>query len=574
MLYNRLKFLYGKKQADKYNPEIIKLIKKYKPKISKSKKHLFSEKDVVLITYGDSLLQNKKLSLKILNKFYSKYLKKIINTIHILPFFPYSSDDGFSVIDYYKVNPCLGKWKHIKELNENVTLMFDLVLNHISAKSKWFCEYLKSNKKYKDYFIAVESDTDISKVVRPRALPLLTEFDVEYEDIDLKKEKKYIWTTFSADQVDLNFSNPKVLIEMINVFLFFVSKGARIIRLDAIAYLWKKAGTECIHLPETHEVVKIFRDIVVLLKADVIILTETNVPHEQNLSYFGNGQDEAHMIYQFSLPPLLSHAILRQDSSYLCKWVKTIKDISNKSTYFNFTASHDGIGVLPAKTIISDKEINFLAETVKQKGGYVSYKDDNGKKVPYELNINYLDFINNLEDSNEIKAKRFMVSQAVMLSLKGMPGIYIHSLLGSRNYEQGVKETGKPRSINREKLEYNKVVSDLKQTDSLRCLVFSKYYNLLKIRKKYKAFNPSAGQKIIDTKKEIFCMLRTSVDKKQNILVCINISDKQISQEVDLNEIIEIKKAKDVVLNNKIEFICNKITLSLNPFQISWIVLK
>ena len=516
----RLDFLYNKEDSDYAYNEIIKLVKNQK-KVKKNK--TFSKKDVVLITYGDSIKEKNKKSLKTFNKF-SKYLKNI-NTVHFLPFFSYSSDDGFSVIDYREINKDLGNWKDVCKIGNKFHLMFDFVLNHVSSKSIYFKEYLKGNN---NFFIEVDPKINLSKIFRPRTSPLLTKFG-----------KKHVWTTFSADQVDLNFKNPKVLVEMINILLFFVKNKCKLIRLDAIAFLWKDVKTSSLHLKQTHEVVKLLRDVLEEVNPNVLIVTETNVPHKENISYFGNN-DEAHMVYQFPLPPLVLHSLLKQDSSYLTKWVKNLGNAKKGTTYFNFLASHDGIGVLPAKGLIPEKDRLDLAKEVKKRKGFVSYKTVGKTKEPYELNINYLDA---LGDEN-----KFIAAYAIALSLQGIPGIYIHSLLGSKNWYEGVKKSGINRRINREKLNYNKLIKELKDKDSLRYKVFTDLNRLLAIRKTQKAFNPETPQKVLNLRKELFAL------KRGNITIIINVSEKEIKLNI---------KGKDLISKQKV----NKI----KPYQVLWI---
>jgi len=302
------------------------LLKKYSKDISfKNKKKLFlDEKDIVLITYGDSIKEINKKPLKTLGEFIDKYITNQISIVHILPFYPYSSDDGFSVIDYKKVNPDLGDRKDILDINQKIDSMIDLIANHISSKSIWFKEYLKGNPKYDNYFISIDKDTDISSVTRARAHPLLTKFK-------RKNKKIYIWTTFSADQIDLNYANEKVLMEMIDVILFYASKNARIIRLDAIGHIWKKLGTSCINLKETHYIIQLIRTILNEIFPDVLLVTETNVPHKENISYFGNGNNEAQLVYQFALPLLILNTFYTGDASHLLEWASKIKNITGKA---------------------------------------------------------------------------------------------------------------------------------------------------------------------------------------------------------------------------------------------------
>ncbi|MEO0528909.1 MAG: alpha-amylase family glycosyl hydrolase, partial [Bacteroidota bacterium] len=384
------------------------LKRKYNPDNSKDLSKL-THQDCILITYGDAIFEPSRTPLSSLKRFADEYLKEGISAIHLLPCFPYTSDDGFSVVDYYEINSELGSWKDIDELKITFDIMFDAVVNHMSKKSSWFQAFLKGTETFDTYFIEADPNADYSDVVRPRALPLLHKFDKQGKEV-------YVWTTFSEDQVDLNYRSAKVFIQVLDVLLFYIHKGARYIRLDAIAFLWKTMGTSCIHLKETHLVIQAYRQVFNEIAPHAIIITETNVPHVENVSYFGNGSNEAHMVYNFTLPPLLAHSIHEQEISTLTKWAKSLSLPSSETCFFNFTASHDGVGVRPLQGIIADKEISRLAEKAELHGGFVSYKDNgDGTKSPYELNCNYMDLITHPSSENTIRAQRFLLTQSVML---------------------------------------------------------------------------------------------------------------------------------------------------------------
>ena len=360
----RIRFnrLYGPQEEGHLMERLVGLIGRYGIGLERHCcSELWSEQSAVLITYGDSIRNDGEAPLSVLKRFADRYLAGAINTIHILPFFPYSSDDGFSVIDYRAVDSALGDWKDVQQIRSEFNLMFDLVLNHCSRKGRWFADYVADIAPYRNFFIEADPEVDHSNVTRPRALPLLTPVHTRHGDT-------HLWTTFSDDQMDLNFANPDVLFEFFDILLHYVAHGAGIIRLDAIAYLWKQIGTRCIHLEQTHEVVKLFRDLLDMVAPDVILLTETNVPHEENISYFGAG-DEAHMVYQFSLPPLLLYGLINGNASYLTNWAASLDELPDHCTYFNFTASHDGIGVRPLQGIIPDDELQKLAGHVRSLGG-------------------------------------------------------------------------------------------------------------------------------------------------------------------------------------------------------------
>lgn len=550
-ILSHLEFIYGLELAQKYQEQFEEKVAKLATYRSEGKRE-FDESDSIMITYGDSISGvDGKSKIETLTDFAKKYLDSAINTIHILPCFPYTSDDGFSVVDYKKINKELGTWKDVENLTHNYNLMLDLVANHISRSSYWFQEYLKGNEKYKDYFITCNPSLDYSSVVRPRTLPLLTE-------VDTTEGKKSVWTTFSTDQIDLNYKNPEVLLEVIDVLIEYVSHGASVIRLDAIAFIWKIIGTSCLHLPQTHEIIKLMRTIVELADIDVKIITETNVPHSENMSYFGNGRNEASMVYNFPLPPLTLYTFLKGDASVIKNWANDLTLPSEEVTFFNFLASHDGVGLNPAKGLIEDKEIEHLAKKVEEHDGYISYKNNSdGTKSPYEMNINYLDALKIAGDiDEELEAKRFIASQSIILEFKGVPGIYIHSLIGSRNYTEGVKEKGTPRTINREKLHIAQLEKEINDSSNIRSKILSKYKELLLIRKENKCFSPKAKQEVLMNLDSRLFGLKRSIDNEE--VICItNISNSDVSVDYNLDGFNTITK--------------EQFDGKLKPYQVVWL---
>ncbi len=558
----KVKFLLGKIYGEKDAANAMKLmgpiIEKYAVKKSK-KQAYFSQEDVVLITYGDSLKKEGLAPLATLHAFANQYLKGAISNIHFLPFFPYSSDDGFSVMDFFAIDPALGTWREVAAIGQDFELMFDYVVNHFSSKGQWFQNYLEGQKGFEKFAIAIDPATDLSMVTRPRSLPLLT----EYKKTD--DQTVHLWTTFSADQIDFNFKSLDVLAKMIDVLLFYADQGATILRLDAIAYLWKEIGTRCIHLPQTHDMVKLFRAVLDLVAPDVIILTETNVPHGENISYFGNGHDEAQMVYNFTLPPLLLYTFVTEDATILSDWAKGLQLASESNTFFNFTASHDGIGVRPLEGILNARELHGLTEIVKANQGQVSYRQNpDGSESPYELNITYVDAV--LADPSSKRAEKFLASQAIQYALPGVPATYIHSLLGSRNWVKGVGHTGRARTINREKLQVERLVSELNDPASFRARVFFPYIHLIKTRKKQAAFHPNAEFEILEIDPKIFGIKRYSQD--QTIVALTNISSKSVS--VSLAASALSNRATDLISGELVD----TASINMDPYQYIWLAEK
>jgi glucosylglycerate phosphorylase len=552
-----LKTLYPDAYAE-IDHQLTKLIH---PAAPAAKTLSLSERDVMLIAYGDHVFRADEKPLKTLDDVLAQ-LALPLTSVHLLPFYPYSSDDGFSVIDYYQIDPALGTWEDVRRLSTRYRLMFDAVFNHISAHSEWFQAFLRGEKPYTDYFVTLDANADVSKVVRPRTHPLLTPFETA-------NGRQYIWTTFSDDQIDLNIMNPDVLIELVKALLFYVEQGAQYIRLDAIAFLWKEVGTTSLHLPETHAVIQLMRDVLDLVAPEVILITETNVPHEENLSYFGDGTNEAQLVYQFTLPPLILHTLHIGDARQLTEWAKTIKRISDRTTFFNFTASHDGIGLRPVQGILSEAETDALVQRTLAHGGRVSYRNNSdGTQSPYEMNITYFDAITAPEITNQnpdMAVDRFILSQAIMLAFVGMPGIYLHSLFGSRNDHKGVQATGRARSINREKLNADELLATLADSTSLTHNVFQRYKQLLEIRTSEPAFHPLGEQQVLDVHPQIFALERTSPDGTSRVLALHNIS----GETVTYTPAAEISGV-DLFGEKPIE---RGSSISLTPYQVCWIKL-
>jgi glycosidase len=526
---DHLTFLYGVERAGKVWQRLEALLHDFQrrnPALTASPAAQLTERDAILITYGDQFQEPGAPALQTLHQVLTENLGYPVSGIHILPFFPYSSDDGFSVIDYTQVNPDFGTWTDVERLDQDFRLMFDAVINHVSRRSKWFRGFLAGDPEYADWFITVEPGTDLSMVVRPRALPLLT-------PVQTPDGEKLVWTTFSDDQIDLNYAHPALLLRIIEILLLYVEKGAQIIRLDAIAYLWKKIGTPCIHLEETHRVVKLMRGVLDAVAPGVILITETNVPHEENISYFGDpipeasGTDEAQMVYQFSLAPLVMHSLLTGNSRVISKWVAGLETPTAQATFFNFTASHDGIGVMPARGLLREAEIQTLVDAALAHGGRVSYKTNpDGSRSVYELNISYFDALSHpaADEPQTVQVARFAVSQAIMLALAGVPGIYVHSLLGSRSWNEGVTQTGHNRTINRQKFDRAALERELADPSSLRSRVFAAYRRLLRARASDLAFHPHGSQRVIFLNEGVFALLRTSPAGDSHVLCLQNLS--------------------------------------------------
>jgi glucosylglycerate phosphorylase len=580
-----LAFLYGDEQAAQAWPGFTSLLAGFAARVGESPQRptqRLSQRDAILITYGDQISSGDGQEgsegkqgngevppLRTLAGFVDAELADSISGVHILPCFPYSSDDGFSVIDYTQINPALGDWADVARLGRRFQLMFDFVANHISQHSAWFQAYRRGEPPFDGFFIEADPTTDLSQVVRPRALPLLT-------PVETARGLRHVWTTFSADQIDLNYANPAVLLAMTEVLLHYVAHGAQIIRLDAIAYLWKEIGTSCIHLPQTHAVVKLWRAVLDAVAPQVLLITETNVPHADNISYFGRplpetgSTDEAQLVYNFSLAPLILHAFLSGDAGKLSDWAATLQAPAAGASFFNFIASHDGIGVLPARGILSDAELHALVERTVAHGGRVSVRSlPDGSQTPYELNITLYDFLNPPDwPDPDADVARFLASQALLLALAGAPGIYVHSLVGSRNCHPCLAETGRARSLNRQKWTLAELRGLLADPRGHQRRVFDGYRRLLHLRRGQPAFHPASSQQVLPGDPALFTLLR-GAELDAPLLCSVNVSDRPAALRLDAASLPR-RAWRDLLSGETHAVAGGCLAAPMAPYQIRW----
>jgi len=524
---------------------------------------IWSEKDSYVITYGNSLTDGQHKPLDLLHDFLGNHLKGKINGVHILPYFPFTTDDGFAITDYRAVNSSLGTWEDIEHIAGDFRLMSDLVINHCSSQSMMFTEYLQGHEPYDRFFFEASPDDDLTKVVRPRAHPLL-------QEVQTAGGPKHIWCTFSHDQVDFDFRNPEVLLEFLRILRFHIDRGVRTLRLDAIAFLWKEAGTSSIHLRQTHEIVRLIRLLADYNEQAIILITETNVPNVENLSYFGN-RNEAHAVYNFSLPPLLLHALLNGTSKHLNAWQMSMPPAQTGCAYFNFTASHDGIGMRPAEGLLSSEEIEGMIETVCGFGGLVSMREGNdGRMHPYEVNVALFDALKgtvNGEDNWNIE--RFLCSQIIAMGLEGIPAFYIHSLLGTHNDHEGVEKLGHNRAINRKRWHYPELLSLINDSNSQHSQVFEAMKRLIGIRTAQPAFHPNTTQFTLQLGEALFGFWRQSMDRTQSIFAIHNLTDMPVSISALSLNMIGGENWCDLLSDETVREFGDEIEFA--PYQCRWI---
>ncbi len=560
-----LRFIYPDVDADILGSQVVEafwpgdLHRRKQPR--KPGNNLWTQNDAVLITYGDSLIDGTHKPLDLMYDFLSSRMKGVVNGVHILPFFPFTSDDGFAVTDYRKVNPQLGEWSDINRIGQAFHLMSDLVLNHVSSQGVWFNAYRQGQKPYDRFFFEASPDDDVSMVTRPRTTPLL-------QEVETAMGTRHVWCTFSHDQIDLDFRNPEVLLEILRIIRLHMDEGVRIIRLDAVAFLWKQLGTNCIHLPQTHAVIQLMRLLMDYATETVILLTETNVPKAENLSYFGH-RNEAHVVYNFPLPPLILHAMMSGNARFLIDWQRTMPPAPLGCAYLNFTASHDGIGMRPAEGLIPPPEIGRMIDTIRAIGGRVSMRSlPGGGEAPYELNCSYFEAMGRTFDgADDHHIDRFLCSQTIPMSLEGIPAFYIHSMLATPNDLDAVERRGMNRAINRHRWDYPTLIEKLDDPDTVHARVLAALSERLRLRARQPGFHPNATQFTLNLDPRIFGLWRQALDRAQSIFALHNVSAETVEiPEGDLNLIAD-ETWVDLLSGEEI----TPGMVSMAPYQCRWI---
>ena len=525
---------------------------------------LWSQRDVALITYGDSIVDGGSKPLKVLRDFCEKWLGNCVTWVHILPFFPWTSDDGFSVLDYSSVNQALGDWNDINDIATDYRLMADLVLNHCSSRSAWFDNFKQGIDPGRGYFFTKGPSFDVSRVVRPRTsdltMPVVT-----------SEGEQQVWCTFSHDQVDFDFSNPDVLLEFTRIIRLYLDRGVRIFRLDAVAFTWKRSGTTCINLPEAHDLVRLLRSLIEWVQPDAIIITETNVPNIENLAYFGQ-RDEAHCIYNFALPPLLIHTLVEADSSRITRWLMSMPPAILGTTYFNFLASHDGIGLRPVEGLLSEGELDSMIDRLQENGALLSWREHaDGTRTVYEVNVSLFDAFKHIGEAVDRTLDRMILAHAILLGLEGVPAIYLHSFLATNNDLSRVENTGHNRAINRHQWVLGELTGLLNDAKSQHARCLQAIKQLIDMRQGQPAFHPNATQFTLNCGRSIFGFWRQSPDRAQSIFCLYNVTPTSTTIAAASLNLVGSDSWRDLISGETVDLFSEKPTIELAPYQAVWL---
>ena len=557
----------GDESVNKIADDLIDAIGASAPPTQSGPAHstdLWSQLDVALITYGDSIVDEGSKPLKVLRDFCETWLGTCVTWVHILPFFPWTSDDGFSVLDYSSVNQALGDWDDISDIATDYRLMADLVLNHCSSRSAWFENFKQGIDPGKGYFFTKDSSFDVSRVVRPRTsdltMPVVT-----------SEGEQQVWCTFSHDQVDFDFSNPDVLLEFTRIIRLYLDRGVRIFRLDAVAFTWKRSGTTCINLPEAHDLVRLLRALIEWVQPDAIIITETNVPNIENLAYFGQ-RDEAHCIYNFALPPLLIHTLIEADSSRITRWLMSMPPAILGTTYFNFLASHDGVGLRPVEGLLSDGELDSMIDRLQKNGALLSWREHaDGTRTVYEVNVSLFDAFKQSGEAVDSTLDRMILAHAILLGLEGVPAIYLHSFVATNNDLTRVENTGHNRAINRHQWALDELTGLLNDTASQHAQCLQAIKRLIDIRQRQPAFHPNATQFTLNCGRSIFGFWRQSPDRAQSIFCFYNVTSTSTAIAAASLNLVGSDSWRDLISGETLDLFSEDPAIELAPYQAVWL---
>lgn len=527
-------------------------------------KERWNESHSVLITYADSIYKNGEATLKTLSGLLSKHFGSLSKVVHILPFLKSTSDGGFAVSSYDYLEEKFGGWDDLKNISKNHDLMADLVLNHVSSSHPWVQQFIKSQEPGISNVFSPKQSLDWSNVVRPRSSSLFSQINTE-------DGPKQVWTTFGPDQIDLNWHNPKMTIEFLNLIITYLSNGIKWFRLDAVGFIWKESGTTCLHLPKAHSIVKLLRILLNNLLNNGVLITETNVPQKENLSYL-IPDDEAHMAYNFPLPPLLLEAIITSRADILNSWIFDWPILPEDTTLFNFTASHDGVGLRALEGLMNEQRIKELLINCEKRGGLVSHRRlSNGDDKPYELNISWWSAMeDSSRDAKRFQYERFILSQLFVMALKGVPAFYLPALLASENDIKSFSMTGQRRDLNREKFKSENLLAALNNPESNANKNLKYLRNAMDVRSELKQFHPCSEMKCLSKGRSDIVVIKRSKGL-ESLFAIHNMTANKINYQLNDNDLPKINdndfNTHDFLTSTK--FNCKNI--SLDPFQVIWL---
>ena len=565
--------------------------------------------DVALIAYADSIRGAGGSPLAALLRFVRRYLPEgSINTLHLLPFFPWDTDRGFSVQDYRAVDPRNGTWADIEALaGEFAHLMADLVINHASLDNPLVQGALTGDARYRDFVIRYDDGeqpdaSELAALTRPRPDPVLTRYYLvaagghtramfdppattgAADDGSSVRGGGWVWTTFSrppnADgsaatrQVDLNFRNPRVLLEMVEVLLCYRGHGADWVRLDAAGYMWKELGTASIHHPNTHRLLQVMRD-ALAGRADLVSVAEVNEPQDTILPYLGSSESavESDLVYQFGHFPLAVHALMSGDARHFKRWLGTLEPFAGRQ-FITVYGSHDGMGRKPVLGLLPDADLERMVQNlVNEHGALPNYaRQAGGGRIIYELCATPWSLINRADAGERLplQVDRYVACGALGLVLRGVPAFYINGLLGVPN-RLDPAHLDENRSINREQFDEAALYAELDDRGGQMRQVLERLLNLIALRAAEPAFAPGgAPLQVLDTPAAVVAVVADGGGRRVVALTNVSAAAQRIALDPALfsrrSEVVEL-----ITGNTWPRSAGAMLELTLAPYKVQWL---
>jgi sucrose phosphorylase len=437
---------------------------------------------VQLITYADRLGGS---NIKTLHRLLKGPLVGLFGGVHILPFYYpiHGVDAGFDPIDHTKIDPTLGSWADIKELGQDVDLMADLIVNHVSSYSPQFLDYSEKGDTSvnKDMFLTMSTifpngatEEDLLTIYRPRpGLP--------FSYITLKNGQKHLlWTTFSEQQIDINVMHPQGQAYLESVLRTLHDNGITMVRLDAVGYAVKKPGTSCFMIPETFDFIEYLTRQAAALEIEVLVEIHSHFLRQIEIAH------QVDRVYDFALPPLVLHAIFNHTSRYLKQWL----EISPRNAV-TVLDTHDGIGMIDIGAdgsdhedrpgIIPSEELVALVEKIhSNSNGQSSLASGTAASNLdlYQVNCTFYDALGCCDND-------YLLARAIQFFVPGVPQIYYVGLLAGENDMNLLAKTGVGRDINRH------LYTPAEITQAIQRPVVQSLFELIRFRNRHPAFNGS-----------------------------------------------------------------------------------
>jgi len=437
---------------------------------------------VQLIAYADRLGGG---DIKRLHQLLKGPLAGLFGGVHLLPFYYpiHGTDAGFDPIDHTQIDPCLGSWADIKELGQDLDLMADLIVNHVSSASPQFMDYSEKGDAsiYNGMFLTMDSifpngatEADLLAIYRPRpGLPL--------SYVTLKNAKKrLLWTTFTRQQIDINVHHPQGQAYLQSVLQTLHENNIRMVRLDAIGYAVKKPGTSCFMIPETFAFIEYLANQAVALDIEVLVEIHSHFRRQIEIAR------QVDRVYDFALPPLVLHAIFNRTARYLKQWL----EISPRNA-ITVLDTHDGIGVIDIGAdstdpqnrpgIITPEELDALVEKI--------HTNTNGQSRLatgvaasnldlYQVNCTFYDALGRND-------RDYLLARAIQFFAPGVPQVYYVGLLAGENDMALLAKSGVGRDINRHYYTPEEIDRAIQRP------VVQSLFKLIRFRNHHPAFNGS-----------------------------------------------------------------------------------